>query len=826
MKKLVKGIFISLGAIALAMSAKLVRPEQNAAKADAPQYQFIEQTNAIDLVQTAFNATAQFNANNYAVQTGDLLAIDLEGYNNYSVFKFGLNGTIVGSGADGVTFASQSEYAGWMAEMKWGYWSFANDGRGIMYVPIANYFEITNITSVNFLLSDNKLESITIHNVFITQSSAARNGTAILDCFDAQGALDSTKVTLVDATASARKSARGFQSNQSLVGSPVIAAPKTHIEITVDDGIVADGGYLAYDMSYNCEWVYFRTALQNKAGASFSAAYDATGKALSKHGQLAYDQLLTQWGWFWCSWNVTGTVLERVQTSTGELSKIILDCDNLPGGAQLVLGNFYYISADQKTVTTLVDFATMSDTDFASRVVVTINDAAASVTRAPKEMKIFFLADSVSDSAKVTTDGYDFELNPVMRNGEQVKFTVGNAQIGLYESTIDYIAHVPWAIINIDGTEVHNDTMEVNQVIVKGETAFSTTYAYDNIAAVLAFLDAGVVKAGFSANSYDDLVAVKALYDALPANIKAMVDACNAYDPTIYNLTNKATVEVEHAQYTRTGNPIEPVVVVKLGEHILSADTEYDIAFANNTAVGTAQVNITFKGVFSGSAQATFEIIPIVYTVTFSANGGTGSMDPVQKNEGETYALPANGFTAPEGQEFKCWKIGTSEYAPGTEITVNGNIQVEAVWKDIPAQPVTQFTVSFSANGGTGSMGSLQVDEGSQYTLPACVFVAPQGQEFAGWKVNGQGDLLAVGAQITITANVQLVAQWKDVVPDTPVNPEPQPEPEVEPTPEPEAPADEPAKKKGCGSSVIAASALVSIVSLLGVALLSIKKKQ
>ena len=50
------------------------------------------------------------------------------------------------------------------------------------------------------------------------------------------------------------------------------------------------------------------------------------------------------------------------------------------------------------------------------------------------------------------------------------------------------------------------------------------------------------------------------------------------------------------------------------------------------------------------------------------------------------------------------------------------------------------FTVTFSANGGTGTMSSVSVK--GEYALPLCGFTAPEGQEFAGWKVNNSGDLL------------------------------------------------------------------------------------
>ena len=41
----------------------------------------------------------------------------------------------------------------------------------------------------------------------------------------------------------------------------------------------------------------------------------------------------------------------------------------------------------------------------------------------------------------------------------------------------------------------------------------------------------------------------------------------------------------------------------------LTADKDYDVSYENNVYVGTATVTITFKGNYTGTATATFEII-------------------------------------------------------------------------------------------------------------------------------------------------------------------------------------------------------------------------
>ena len=84
---------------------------------------------------------------------------------------------------------------------------------------------------------------------------------------------------------------------------------------------------------------------------------------------------------------------------------------------------------------------------------------------------------------------------------------------------------------------------------------------------------------------------------------------------------------------------------------------------------------------------------PTTYTVSFDANGGTGSMADVTGISGE-YTLPANGFTAPSGKQFKAWSVDGSEKAAGDKITVTANTTVTAVWEDIS---VVTYTVSGTA---------------------------------------------------------------------------------------------------------------------------------
>ena len=177
-------------------------------------------------------------------------------------------------------------------------------------------------------------------------------------------------------------------------------------------------------------------------------------------------------------------------------------------------------------------------------------------------------------------------------------------------------------------------------------------------------------------------------------------------------------------------------------------------------AIGSTEYDVGDKVTITANTtvKAVWEDIPAVtYTVSFSANGGSGSMSAKTVNEGEKLTLPECKFTAPEGKQFKAWSIGSKEYDVGDKVTITADITVKAVWEDIPA---VTFTVSFDAGDGTGSMTAV-TDVSGEYTLPDCTLTAPEGQRFKAWSVNGTE--YDAGAKITITADTTIKAVWEDI---------------------------------------------------------------
>ena len=140
--------------------------------------------------------------------------------------------------------------------------------------------------------------------------------------------------------------------------------------------------------------------------------------------------------------------------------------------------------------------------------------------------------------------------------------------------------------------------------------------------------------------------------------------------------------------------------------------------------------------------------------VTYDANGGSGTMEGKTLDKGDKYTLAANGFTAPENQEFKTWEIDGKEVAPDTEITVEKDTVVKAIWKDI------KVDINFEPGEGSGTMDKKTVKKGSKFKLPDSKFEAPKNKEFKGWKIGDKE--YQEGDEITVDGNTSITALWKD----------------------------------------------------------------
>jgi len=149
--------------------------------------------------------------------------------------------------------------------------------------------------------------------------------------------------------------------------------------------------------------------------------------------------------------------------------------------------------------------------------------------------------------------------------------------------------------------------------------------------------------------------------------------------------------------------------------------------------------------------------------VTLDLGGGKlgGSPDTIQiiVKTGESFTAPASdGLTRPDGNTGSYFKWLGSDgnlYAPGDN--------VPAVVTRLTAQfdsSSHSVTITFNGNGGTGTMDSVTVKAGANYTLPACGFTEPEGKQFKGWSTSADGSVIS-GMTYEVSSDTTFYAIWE-----------------------------------------------------------------
>jgi len=144
------------------------------------------------------------------------------------------------------------------------------------------------------------------------------------------------------------------------------------------------------------------------------------------------------------------------------------------------------------------------------------------------------------------------------------------------------------------------------------------------------------------------------------------------------------------------------------------------------------------------------------YTVTFDSNGGSAvQFQTVQS--GSTATMPVKPTKA--GFVFSEWRLNGQAYDFGTPVT--GNITLVANWTE-NVQPVINHNVSFDINGGSKTVASRTVANGSSLTLPSYDGVK-EGYTFGGWTYSNV--TYQPGNTVTVTSDMTFRALWVSNVP-------------------------------------------------------------
>ena len=171
------------------------------------------------------------------------------------------------------------------------------------------------------------------------------------------------------------------------------------------------------------------------------------------------------------------------------------------------------------------------------------------------------------------------------------------------------------------------------------------------------------------------------------------------------------------------------------------------------TTIGHQQINTKLVQCYTSGIDE----FDLCYEITFDAGEGSGTMQTIYTDENDRFTLPICSFTSPANKQFKCWSVFGVEYNPGQTITVNEDAIVIAIWEDI-AQPQNNYTVTFNAGEGSGTMEPIYSDSNDIITLPQCTFTAPNGKLFKCWYYNGIE--YNPGQTLHINSNITIIALW------------------------------------------------------------------
>lgn len=171
-------------------------------------------------------------------------------------------------------------------------------------------------------------------------------------------------------------------------------------------------------------------------------------------------------------------------------------------------------------------------------------------------------------------------------------------------------------------------------------------------------------------------------------------------------------------------------------------------------------------GVYTFDASVTLYAVweyvsPVTYTISFDDNGGSGAPASVIKTDGVTLYLPT---TVPTrfNYAFRGWSTDstatTATYSSGSSFTKNEDTTLYAVWEYDPVK----YSVSYSANGGSGAPATQNKTHGVELTL-STVQPIRSGYDFMGWATSSSSTSVsyAPGDSYSDDADITLYAVWQ-----------------------------------------------------------------
>jgi flagellar motor protein MotB len=161
-----------------------------------------------------------------------------------------------------------------------------------------------------------------------------------------------------------------------------------------------------------------------------------------------------------------------------------------------------------------------------------------------------------------------------------------------------------------------------------------------------------------------------------------------------------------------------------------------------------------------------------VHTVTFMENDNQADTASAEMSESATSSLTLFTNIQPKfinaAHSFSSWNTARDgsgvSYANGAQYGFGSDLVLYAQWASNAVD-----TLSFNANGGSGTVASISGAPGSLVTVPGQTGLIRVGFVLTSWNTNahGSGTSFQVGQQVTLVDSEILFAQWSGHAPAT-----------------------------------------------------------
>ena len=229
-------------------------------------------------------------------------------------------------------------------------------------------------------------------------------------------------------------------------------------------------------------------------------------------------------------------------------------------------------------------------------------------------------------------------------------------------------------------------------------------------------------------------------------------------DPTKPSISVTGTYTYNGSEHTATVSGYDPATMDISGNTATDAG-DYTVRVTSKTGRwaddSTDAVTAEWK-IGKATREAPIGLIGVAPTTEGGSDGKITGVDATMeyRAESETIYTACTGIeieNLPAGNYFVRYAEDNNHFA-GTdaEVTVGKGV------------PLADCTITFDGNGGSGSMDSVTVKAGTNYTLPECGFTAPDDQEFNAWEIGGTE--YKVGDYYTVNGDTEIKALWENSV--------------------------------------------------------------